>query len=89
MKYVTFDGNGAVNAVLGDPTTETTEVADDDVRYVAYITARASEDYIDQRLDSYPSLGEQMDMQYWDQKNGTTIWEDTLDAVKAAHPKPE
>jgi hypothetical protein len=34
-------------------------------------------------------LGDQLDMQYWDQVNGTTIWADHISAVKAAHPKPE
>jgi hypothetical protein len=37
----------------------------------------------------YPSIGDQLDMQYWDQVNGTTTWKDAIAAVKAAHPKPE
>jgi hypothetical protein len=37
----------------------------------------------------YPSIGDQLDMQYWDQVNDTTTWKDTIAAVKAAHPKPE
>ena len=41
-----------------------------------------------QRDRVYPSLEEQADMAYWDRKNGTTILDDALDAVKAAHPKP-
>ena len=36
----------------------------------------------------YPSIGEQMDMQYKDALNGTTTWVDTIAAIKAAHPKP-
>ena len=36
----------------------------------------------------YPSIGEQLDMQYRDKINDTTIWEDTISAIKAAHPKP-
>jgi hypothetical protein len=44
--------------------------------------------YIENRAAAYPSLAEQMDMQYWDSVNGTTVWADTIAAIKAAHPKP-
>lgn len=36
----------------------------------------------------YRSLGEQMDMQYWDNTNGTTTWADHIQSVKTAYPKP-
>ena len=36
----------------------------------------------------YPSIGDQLDMQYHDKKDGTTTWEDAVQAVKDAHPKP-
>ena len=36
----------------------------------------------------YPSIGDQLDMQYHDKKDGTTTWEDAIQAVKDAHPKP-
>jgi hypothetical protein len=42
-----------------------------------------------QRMDEYPSIKEQLDMQYWDSVNGTTTWQDAIDAVKAKYPKPE
>lgn len=42
-----------------------------------------------QRQISYPSIEEQLDMQYWDSVNGTTTWADAIAAVKAANPKPE
>lgn len=41
------------------------------------------------RAPLYPSLQEQLDMQYWDSVNGTTTWADAIAAVKAANPKPE
>ena len=41
------------------------------------------------RRISYPSIGEQLDMQYWDQVNGTTTWKDTVAKVKSDNPKPE
>jgi hypothetical protein len=89
MKYVTFDSNGAINAVLGDPTSETTEIADDDVRYVAWVTAREAEQYIANRKENFASVGDQLDMQYWDAVNGTTNWKDHIASVKTEYPKPE
>ena len=35
----------------------------------------------------YPSWQEQMDMQYWDNVNGTTTWKDAIAKVKADNPK--
>jgi hypothetical protein len=39
------------------------------------------------RANAYPSLQEQLDMQYWDSVNGTTVWQDTINAIKAKYPK--
>ena len=36
----------------------------------------------------YASIGDQLDMQYKDAVNGTTIWKDHVAAVKAKYPKP-
>ena len=44
--------------------------------------------YRDQRRLAYPALADQLDMLYHDQVNGTTVWKDTIAAVKAANPKP-
>lgn len=35
----------------------------------------------------YPDIKDQLDMIYWDQVNGTTNFKETIDAIKAAHPK--
>lgn len=40
------------------------------------------------RQQEYPSIGEQLDMQYWDSVNGTTTWKDAIQAVKDSNPKP-
>ena len=40
------------------------------------------------RAAAYPSLQEQMDMQYWDAVNGTTTWKDAIAKVKSDNPKP-
>jgi lipoate synthase len=44
-------------------------------------------DYRTLRQQKYPSLQEQQDMQYWDQINGTTVWQDTITAIKEEYPK--
>jgi len=40
-----------------------------------------------QRDRQYPSIGDQLDMQYWDEVNGTTTWKDAIAKVKADNPK--
>jgi len=45
--------------------------------------------YQELRQAEYPSLEEQEDMRYWDLVNGTTIWVDTITAIKEKYPKPE
>lgn len=48
----------------------------------------ASNQYKVQRATAYPSIQEQLDMQYWDSVNGTTTWADAIAAVKQEFPKP-
>ena len=40
-----------------------------------------------QRDRQYPSIGDQLDMQYHDQIDGTTTWKDAIAKVKADNPK--
>lgn len=46
-------------------------------------------EYQRQRKLIYPSRDEQFDMMYWDKINGTTTWDDAINAVKEAYPKVE
>ena len=39
------------------------------------------------RATAYPTIQDQLDMQYWDNINGTTNWEDAIAKVKADNPK--
>ena len=41
-----------------------------------------------QKKRQYPSIQDQLDMQYWDKKNGTTTWVDAVAKVKSDNPKP-
>jgi hypothetical protein len=36
---------------------------------------------------AYPSIQEQLDMQYWDKVNSTTNWQDVIAKVKSDNPK--
>jgi len=39
------------------------------------------------RAEEYPSIQDQLDMQYWDKVNGTNTWQDAINAVKNKYPK--
>ena len=45
--------------------------------------------YAKNRASSFPSFGDQLDMMYWDNKNGTTTHADAIAKVKSDNPKPE
>lgn len=47
-----------------------------------------SEQYKRDRQPAYPSIGEQLDMLYWDKVNGTNNWQQAIEAVKDKYPKP-
>ncbi len=36
----------------------------------------------------YPAISEQLDLLYWDKKNGTNKWVEVVDKVKLDNPKP-
>ena len=44
--------------------------------------------YIQARQEAYGSIAEQLDMQYWDLVNGTTVWKDHIAQVKSDNPIP-
>ena len=50
------------------------------------ITARDA--YIRPRRKAYPAIGDQLDMIYHDQVDGTTTFKDAIKAIKDANPKP-
>ena len=47
-----------------------------------------NDSYKSERRSSYPSIQEQLDMQYWDSVKGTTTWKDAITKVKTDNPKP-
>ena len=73
---------------------ERLEFTDDD--YDQAITDLANSKYDQQengyksaRQEAYGSIADQLDMQYWDNVNGTTTWKDHIAKVKSDNPKPE
>jgi|TARA_R110001606_G_C15078342_1_gene616930 hypothetical protein len=44
-------------------------------------------DYARNRAKEYPSIQDQLDMQYWDGINSTTTWADAIAKVKTENPK--
>ena len=48
----------------------------------------ANQQYARNRAAAYPSIGDQLDMLYWDKVNDTTTWSDAIAAVKTSYPKP-
>ncbi len=69
------------------PLTKEEETARDAEEAQAKID-KAAYGYKSERRASYPSIREQLDMQYWDKKNGTTTWVDAITKVKTDNPKP-
>jgi hypothetical protein len=47
-----------------------------------------SNEYQRLRASAYPSMQDQLDMQYWDGVNGTTTWQDAIATIKTENPKP-
>ncbi len=58
-----------------------------DTWVVEYETHMASIKYKSDRENEYPSLADQLDMLFWDKKNGTTEWEDSVQVIKDKYPK--
>ena len=57
-------------------------------KLVSLIADWEGKQYQRDRQQKYPSIQEQLDLQYWDKKNGTKKWEEAIDKVKSDNPKP-
>ena len=61
--------------------------ADIEAKIVELQAEHDANQYQRDRAKEYPSIQEQLDMQYWDSVNGTTIWQDKINEVKTKYPK--
>jgi hypothetical protein len=80
------DGNGAYikewNLDIAKPTETQLNALEAQANEVERINNIRS-----QRANNYPSLADQLDMQYWDKINGTNKWQQAINAVKQKYPK--
>ena len=79
------DGKGAFDKDGNSVTLDVVKVA---AARKALDDAAAAIKYKSDRREAFASVGDQLDMQYWDAVNGTTTWKDHVAKVKADHPKP-
>ena len=70
-----------------NPTTAPVTDAQIDAELARLQAEYDAKQYQRDRAKEYPSIQEQMDMQYWDAINGTTTWQDAVNAVKTKYPK--
>ena len=64
-----------------------TQPTDDELN-TAYTERKTANEYKIKRPNEYPDFVDQLDMQFWDKKNGTTTWVDAIAKVKSDNPKP-
>lgn len=75
----------------GNPTNITAQqISDKQVELLADYNAKQyqRDRTVQPERGGYPSIGDQMDMIYHDQVDGTTTFKDAIKAIKDAHPKP-
>ena len=62
--------------------------AEIDVEVIRLQAEYDNNEYQRLRASAYPSMQDQLDMQYWDGVNGTTTWQDAIATIKTENPKP-
>ena len=73
-----FDANGNSVAI-------TQSLVDEEVARLQ--AEHDAQEYARLRATAYAPIGDQLDMQYWDEVNGTTTWKDHVAEIKARFPK--
>jgi len=83
---VTIQGND-FNQITWHNGTTPISVSDIQAKMVEVQAEYDANQYQRDRATAYPSIQDQLDMQYWDNVNGTTTWEDAIAKVKSDNPK--
>ena len=83
---VTIQGND-FNQITWHNGTTPIPKADIEAKMVEVQAEYDANQYQRDRATAYPTIQDQLDMQYWDNINGTTTWEDAIAKVKADNPK--
>ena len=81
-----FDASGNAISIDESKVAEARTILDAEATAVLYRKQRTGQAGTTDTI--YASIGDQLDMQYKDAVNGTTIWKDHVAAVKAKYPKP-
>jgi len=76
-----------INTITWENGTTPISKADIEAKMVEVQAEYDANQYQRDRVTAYPSIQEQLDMQYWDKVNGTTNWEDAIAKVKSDNPK--
>jgi len=76
-----------INTITWENGTTPIPKADIEAKMVEVQAEYDAKQYQRDRANEYPSIQEQLDMQYWDKVNGTTNWEDAIAKVKSDNPK--
>ena len=76
-----------IDGIEWSDTTTPIPKADIEAKMVEVQAEYDANQYQRDRATAYPTIQEQLDMQYWDNVNGTTTWEDAIAKVKADNPK--
>ena len=71
----------------GSPEIEQPTEAEIDAEVIKLQASYDAQAYARNRVQEYPSAGDQMDMMYKDTKNSTTTHADAVEAVKTKWPK--
>ena len=79
--------NSDINTIEWNNGTTPIPVADIEAKMVELQAEYDANQYQRDRATAYPTIQDQLDMQYWDNVNGTTTWEDAIAKVKADNPK--
>jgi hypothetical protein len=83
---VSVSGNDINNIEWHNGTTPIPK-ADIEAKMAELQTAYDNNQYQRNRAEEYPSIQEQLDLQYWDNVNGTTTWKATIKTTKDKYPK--
>ena len=93
-KYLIIKNDEVINIVIGEVAggiPSTGELANanigDTIQNGKIVKQPTKLDYKQQRLGEYKSIGEQLDMIYWDKVNNTNNWQSHIKSVKDKYPK--
>ena len=80
-------GGNSVDEITWVEGTTPISKADIEAKMVEVQAEYDANQYQRDRATAYPSIQDQLDMQYWDKVNGTTTWKDAVAKVKLDNPK--